>query len=124
MHVDTLATVFGAADRYHVAVLDFAAFFYPETVVVEDERGIHAGVARHSPSPFDLDVSRQIRRREKILWQYPIGRRGNECRVRSICQFWRIEIRVSQYCHALKIYVADCRLTVTDCGPTALLTAD
>ena len=42
---------------------------------VDDERGVHARLAREPPLAADADVCRQIRGREEVLGQHAIGRR-------------------------------------------------
>src|ERR1700680_3532372 len=67
VNVDAFQSVFGAADGDHVAFLQLAPFPDPELVVVEYERRVHPGLARHAPRTFDANVGRKIRRRKKAF---------------------------------------------------------
>ena len=105
MHVNALAAVFLATDSDHIAFFQTAAFSDPEPVIVEDERGIHPRLARHQPRAFDLDVSRKIGRGKEILRQDAIRRRRDKLCLGSVLEIRRVEVRMAEYGHELKISI-------------------
>src|SRR5207253_6527936 len=96
VYVNALAAVFLAADRDHIALFQTAAFSDPESVIVEDERGVHPRLARHQPRTTDLDVGREIRRGKEMLGQDAIRRRRDELCVGGVLKLGGVEVGMSE----------------------------
>ena len=84
VHEDAFAPIFPLADRHEIADADAAHLADPQiAVATQDERRIHARLARESPLPANADVGREVRRREEVLGQHAVGRRWDETRIGS-----------------------------------------
>ena len=50
-------------------------------IAIDDERGVHARLAREPPLAADPDVGRKVRGREEVFGQHAVGGRRDEARV-------------------------------------------
>ena len=83
VHEDAFAAILLLADGNEIAGADASHFANPEhAVAIDDERGVHARLAREPPFASDADVGRKIRRRKEVFGQHAVGRRRNEASVR------------------------------------------